>query len=112
MARPQPPFGADDEARLVEESWTRYQGHVPRHVRDLVEAGRYLDAAIELARQVIGEPPLIGWRMAFTSAGGPYEVQLLFDRPRLEANATGASEQALSAAFLDAISKAQGHRGS
>lgn len=94
------------EAKFVADAWIKHAGQLPMPVQGLLEAGRYLDATIELARSAIGQPPLVGWKMRFTSAGGPYEVELIFGGSR--ATVIGCSDHALSAAFVNAISNCGG----
>jgi hypothetical protein len=92
---------AFSEARIVADAWTRHVGKVSEPIRDMLDAGRYLDAAIELAKVLIGSP-LIGWKLRFTSSGGPYEVELLLDDGWQ--SPIGQSDQALTIAFVEAIS--------
>lgn len=91
------------EADGVARAWVAHRGALPQRIDHLIETGRYLDAAIELAQEMIGEPPLAGWRLRFTSAGGPYAVELLNSAGAPLPGGAGASEVALSDAFLNAI---------
>ena len=92
-----------NDAENLIRAWVSHTGAVPASIQSLIDVDRFLDAAIELARCVIGEPPLTGWKSRFTSAGGPYQVDLMSGTSVQSVRGTGTSDEALSAAFLNAI---------
>ena len=95
--------GIGNEAENLTRAWMSHTGAVPASIQALIDVDRFLDAAIELARYVIGEPPLTGWISRFTSSGGPYQVDLISGTSVQSVRGTGTSDEALSAAFLNAI---------
>jgi hypothetical protein len=100
------PISIHEEESCVRAAWIESAGQIPDQIDAMIMDARFLDAAIELALTTL-EPGLpAGWLMSFTSAGAPYEVKLFRDRDD-GSPVLGKSEQALSLAFLDAISKWQ-----
>lgn len=99
---PEPP-SRDEEAAALRAAWLDVASRCPERIGSLIDDDRFLDAAIELGRAVIGEPALLGWRLTFTSAGGPYEARLFWRRGGTSGESIGDSDRASSLAFLLAI---------
>jgi hypothetical protein len=96
-----------DEAAALRSAWHNLYGTVPSTVNVALEQDRYLEAAIELARTILGEDGFVGWRASFTSAGAPYDVKIFLGAGFSQKTLDGQSSTALSAAFIDAIAAYQ-----
>ena len=90
------------EADLLRLAWEELTPRSSCAIEGMLADDQFLDAAIELAKVVVGEDHLLGWRGTFTSAGPPYEVRL-FHGGRHAEESTGSSDLALSIAFVGAI---------
>lgn len=99
-----------DEATAVRGAWHSLHGNIPNVVNAIIEQDRFLEAAIELARAILGDANFLGWRASFTSAGGPYTVTLFLGEAFSTQTLEGRSNTALSAAFINAVASSQGVR--
>jgi hypothetical protein len=68
----------DNEA--VRAAWQSLTGSLPAAVEGQISRGEVFYSALDLAERLIGPSELCGWRVSFTSEGGPYTAHL-FLRP-------------------------------
>jgi hypothetical protein len=98
-----------DEAdnRAVREAWLFLAGTLPLATEQGIARGEVFYSALDLAEQVIGSRRLAGWRISFTTDGGPYEAALLLQDPRskLEGEITSSHPTSLTLALISAIRK-------
>lgn len=101
---PRPPGGLsrDAEADLLCLAWQEMTQRPVAAIEPLLREDRFLDAAIELAGEVMGGGRLLGWQLTFTSVGPPYAVQLFHGGPA-ERTTEGTSDLAPSVAFTRAV---------
>jgi hypothetical protein len=67
----------DIDNRSVRDAWKSLVGNVPFPAEQQVERGEVFYSALDLAELVIGPRRLAGWRVSFTSDGGPYAATLI-----------------------------------
>jgi len=63
--------------RSVREAWKSLVGAVPFPAEQQVERGEVFYSALDLAETIVGPTRLAGWRVSFTSEGGPYAATLI-----------------------------------
>src|SRR5258708_1241174 len=76
----------DNEAIL--EAWKSLTGSLPASAAGRVSRGEVFYSALDLAEHLIGSRELAGWKVSFTSEGGPYTARLF-----LNTNGTGKSRE-------------------
>jgi hypothetical protein len=95
----------EQDARAVRQAWSKMAGPMPVQVEERLAKRQFFDAALDLAQRVVGEERLHGFRLSFTSLGGPYIATLLLrdgvaDKP---VEVAAQHEDSLVQAFLTAI---------
>ena len=95
----------DNEA--VHDAWISLTGALPRFAEQRISRGEVFYSALDLAEAVIGSKNLAGWRISFTTEGGPYGAALL-----LKDTGNGASTEiiashptSLALAFISVVEK-------
>lgn len=63
-----------DDSDLLREAWVRLIGDLPLELDALIREHGFLDFALELAQAAFGKDALFGWRLVYTSKGGPYRA--------------------------------------
>jgi hypothetical protein len=61
----------------VREAWQRWSGRLPDAAEARVARGEVFYSALDLAEHLIPPAEFAGWRISFTSDGGPYAAVLL-----------------------------------
>jgi hypothetical protein len=61
----------------VREAWQRWSGRLPDAAEARVARGEVFYSALDLAEHLIPPAEFVGWRISFTSDGGPYAAVLL-----------------------------------
>lgn len=93
--------------RAVREAWLRYIGSIPLTIEQQIGRGEVFFSALDLAETVLGPKRLDGWRVSFSSEGGPYTVTLTVrhvstDQP---ANMTATHPGSLTLAMTSVLSE-------
>jgi hypothetical protein len=95
----------DNEA--VRDAWVLLTGVLPDRVEQRVSRGEVFYSALDLAEALIDSKNFAGWRVSFTTDGGPYTATLLLNnndgKDRSEMTASHSSSLAL--AFITVIKK-------
>lgn len=101
----------DNEA--VRDAWLSLTGSLPVLIEQRVARGEVFYSALDLAEYLIGKSDLAGWRINFTTDGGPYSATLLLKNPRsgTPSEIAGSHPTSLTMAFISVISQwAKGER--
>jgi hypothetical protein len=95
----------EQDTRAIRQAWSKLAGQLPVQVEERLAKRQFFDAALDLAQRVIGEERLQGFRLSFTSLGGPYVATLLLRDGAAEKPIELAAqhEDSLIQAFLTAI---------
>jgi hypothetical protein len=95
----------DNEA--VYDAWISLTGALPRFAEQRISRGEVFYSALDLAEAVIGSKNMAGWRIGFTTEGGPYSAALLLnDAGDGSPNEIVASHpNSLALAFISVIEK-------
>jgi hypothetical protein len=95
----------EQDALAIRMAWSQLAAPMPIQIEERLARRQFFDAALDLATSVIGEDRLHGFRLSFTSLGGPYMVTLLLrDGAGKEAVELGAQhDTSLVQAFLLAV---------
>jgi hypothetical protein len=95
----------DNEA--VQGAWITLTGALPALAEQRISRGEVFYSALDLAETMIGSKILAGWRVSFTTDGGPYAATLLLnDAKGGAANEIAASHpSSLALAFISVIEK-------
>jgi hypothetical protein len=67
------------DAAILRDAWLEMTSSLPDAPADLIARQRFTEAALDLVEDVIARDQLVGWRLTFTSVGGPYGA-ILFAR--------------------------------
>jgi hypothetical protein len=67
----------DNEA--IQEAWKALTGSLPASAKERVSRGEVFYSALDLVEHLIGSNELVGWKVSFTSEGGPYTAQLFLE---------------------------------
>src|SRR5262245_28942337 len=67
---------------VVRDAWLSLAGTLPLAIEQRVSRGEVFYSALDLAEYLIGTDRLAGWRISFTTDGGPYSAALLLKTPR------------------------------
>jgi hypothetical protein len=70
----------DNEAVL--KAWKSLTGSLPASAEGQISRGEVFYSALDLAEYLIGSKELSGWRVSFTSEGGPYTARLFLNAHR------------------------------
>jgi hypothetical protein len=103
----------DNEA--VRDAWLSLAGTLPVAIEQRVARGEVFYSALDLAEHLIGTNDLAGWRVSFTTDGGPYSATLLLGKARngMPLEIAGSHPTSLAMAFISVInewsSNAKGH---
>jgi hypothetical protein len=104
--------------RSVRDAWKSLVGGVPFPAEQQVERGEVFYSALDLAEIVVGPTRLAGWRVSFTSEGGPYAATLIVRDPssNLPSEFTATHPRSLTLALTSVVSawaeKDDAYRGS
>jgi hypothetical protein len=95
----------------VKDAWISLAGVLPVSTGQRIARGEVFYSALELAEYLIGAHKLAGWRINFTTDGGPYSAVLLLNgspetEPEVEIAAIHPTSLAL--AFISVIRKWSG----
>lgn len=93
--------------RAVQEAWRSLAGMLPASTEQSIARGEVFYSALELAEYLIGTNNLVGWRISFTTDGGPYAAALLLKDPGAETQSEIAASHptSLALAFTSVIRK-------
>jgi hypothetical protein len=89
----------------IRQAWLTLVGVVPEAVAARVSRGEVFYSALDLAEHLIAPDQLSGWRINFTSDGGPYGATLILHDPASGAVSEISSSHpvSLTLAFLSVI---------
>jgi|ERR1700722_7701283 hypothetical protein len=65
----------------IRQAWLTFVGAVPEAAAGRVSRGEVFYSALDLAEHLIAPEQLSGWRINFTSDGGPYGATLMLHNP-------------------------------
>lgn len=94
-----------EEAGILRSAWREMTSSLPDAPEDLIARHRFTEAALDLVEHVVGHDQLVGWRLTFTSVGGPYSATLFarrFNSARIE-EIGKENDTSLSVAIVDAL---------
>jgi len=93
--------------RAVEEAWLSLAGNLPKSTEQSIRRGEVFYSVLELAEYLIGSKHLTGWRISFTTDGGPYAAALFLADPTSGAQheITATHPNSLTLAFTSALKK-------
>ena len=93
--------------RAVQEAWLSLAGSLPASTEQSIAWGEVFYSALELAEYLIGTRDLTGWRISFTTDGGPYAAALFLKNSRTgtPSEITASHPTSLALAFTSAIRK-------
>lgn len=96
---------AEHEADNLRTAWLDMTSSLPQEQEYLIAQHRLIEAALDLVEYVIGHDQLIGWRLTFTSVGGPYSATLFVRRTGtvIIGEIRHEDDLSLSAAIVDVI---------
>jgi hypothetical protein len=77
--RPRARDEIDNDA--VRQAWLTLVGSLPEEAAGRVSRGEVFYSALDLAEHLIAPGQLSGWRISFTSDGGPYGATLILHTP-------------------------------
>lgn len=95
----------DNEA--IREAWLTLAGSLPDAAAGRVSRGEVFYSALDLAEHLIAPDELSGWRISFTSDGGPYSATLMLCHPKsgIVSELSSDHPESLTLAFLSAIDR-------
>jgi hypothetical protein len=95
----------DNEA--IRQAWLALVGTLPDAAADRVSRGEVFYSALDLAEHLIAPNELSGWRISFTSNGGPYLATLMLRNPNsgIVSEISAAHPESLTLAFLSVIDR-------
>jgi hypothetical protein len=95
----------DNEA--ICRAWLALAGTLPDAAAGRVSRGEVFYSALDLAEHLIAPKELSGWRIGFTSDGGPYSATLILCNPRSGgfSEISASHPESLTLAFLSAIDR-------
>jgi hypothetical protein len=64
------------DADVTRRAWETLTGDVPESIEALIPVDGFFDSAIALGEFVLGQDQLLGWRVEYSSRGGPYSASL------------------------------------
>jgi hypothetical protein len=93
--------------KAVQEAWLSLAGTLPLSTEQGIGRGEVFYSALDLAEYLIGSNNLAGWRISFTTDGGPYAAALLLKGQRHETQSeiTASHPTSLALAFTSVIRK-------
>jgi hypothetical protein len=93
--------------RAVQEAWLSMAGTLPTSTEQSIGRGEVFYSALELAEFLIGSNSLTGWRISFTTDGGPYVAALFLndERSGRQSSITASHPNSLALAFTSVIRK-------
>ena len=95
---------ADNEA--VQDAWISFAGALPDLAEQRIARGEVFYSALDLAETLIGPRRLAGWRISFTSDGGPYSATLILSGAKGMPDEIEASHPtSLALAFIAVIER-------
>ena len=91
--------------RSVRDAWKSLVGGVPFPAEQQVERGEVFYSALDLAEIIVGPTRLVGWRVSFTSEGGPYAATLIVRDPKsdLPSEFTATHPRSLTLALTSVV---------
>jgi hypothetical protein len=95
----------DNEA--IRQAWLTWVGTLPDAAAGRVSRGEVFYSALDLAEHLIAPDELSGWRISFTSDGGPYSATLMLcnSKSGIVSEISAAHPQSLTLAFLSVIDR-------
>jgi hypothetical protein len=108
VATPDPQRVRDEiDNEAIREAWLTWVGTLPDAAAGRVSRGEVFYSALDLAEHLIAPKELSGWRISFTSDGGPYSATLILCNPRsgITSEISAAHPQSLTLAFLSVIGR-------
>jgi hypothetical protein len=93
--------------RAVQDAWLSLAGTLPTSTDQSIRRGEVFYSALELAEYLIGSKSLAGWRVSFTTDGGPYAAALFLNDQQsgTQGEITASHPNSLALAFTSAIRK-------
>jgi hypothetical protein len=93
--------------KAVQEAWLSLAGTLPVSTEQSIARGEVFYSALDLAEYLIGSDNMAGWRISFTTDGGPYAAALLLNGPPGETGReiTASHPTSLALAFTSVIRK-------
>jgi hypothetical protein len=95
----------DNEA--IRQAWLALAGILPDAAAGRVSRGEVFYSALDLAEHLIAPNELSGWRISFTSDGGPYLATLILRNPKSGAvsELSASHPESLTLAFVSVIDR-------
>src|SRR5690348_17166423 len=95
--------------KAVQEAWLSLAGTLPASTEQSIARGEVFYSALDLAEYIIGSRAMAGWRISFTTDGGPYAAALLLNGTQGKGEAqreiTASHPTSLAMAFTSVIRK-------
>ena len=93
--------------KAVQDAWLSLAGTLPPATEQSIARGEVFYSALDLAEYLIGSDNMAGWRISFTTDGGPYAAALLLNGPEGETvrEITASHPTSLALAFTSVIRK-------
>jgi hypothetical protein len=91
----------------IRQAWLTLAGAVPDTAAGRVSRGEVFYAALDLAEHLIDPNELSGWRISFTSDGGPYTATLMLRNSGsgIVSEISAEHAQSLTLAFISVIGR-------
>jgi hypothetical protein len=95
----------DNEA--VRQAWLTLVGTLPAAAAGRVSRGEVFYSALDLVEHLIEPGQLLGWRISFSSDGGPYSATLMLRNPAsgIPSELSSSHPESLTLAFLSVIDR-------
>jgi hypothetical protein len=89
----------------VRRAWLALAGSLPDAAAGRVSRGEVFYSALDLAEHLIAPEQLSGWRISFTSDGGPYLATLMLRDPKsgIVSELSSSHPESLTLAFLSVM---------
>jgi hypothetical protein len=103
---PHQPRSRDEiDNKAIRQAWLTFAGAVPDTATGRVSRGEVFYSALDLAEHLIAPNELSGWRISFTSDGGPYTATLMLRDSRygIVSEISAEHAQSLTLAFIAVI---------
>ena len=93
--------------KAVRDAWILLTGVLPDRAEQRVSRGEVFYSALDLAEALIGSTNLAGWRVSFTTDGGPYTATLLLhtNDGKDPSEMTASHSSSLALAFISVVKK-------
>jgi hypothetical protein len=91
----------------IRQAWLALAGSLPDAAAGRVSRGEVFYSALDLAEHLIAPEQLSGWRISFTSDGGPYLATLMLRDPKsgIVSELSSSHPESLTLAFLSVMER-------